>query len=79
MQPVHAANDITQMLQRIRKGDKRAESRPISLVYEELHRDGGHACPEEFAEVMQLAARTVKRDWKYSRAWLKRKLGRGNT
>ena len=37
MQPPDAANDITQMLQRIRKGDKQAESRLISLVYGELH------------------------------------------
>src|ERR1700680_641551 len=37
MEPLDTANDITQMLQSIRKGDKKAESLLISLVYGELH------------------------------------------
>lgn len=31
---------------------------------------------DEIAEVVQISSRTVERDWEFSRAWLKRELGR---
>jgi RNA polymerase sigma-70 factor, ECF subfamily len=37
MKPLDPGEDITQILQSLRKGDKKAESHLISLVYDELH------------------------------------------
>ena len=48
------------------------DSRKSQIV--ELRYFGG-LCDEEIAEVIGLSTRTVKREWRWAKAWLYRELG----
>ena len=67
--------EVTRLLSAIEQGDPQAASQLLPLVYDELRRTahqnmrreaGGHT----LAEVMGISSRTVKRHWKFARAWL---------
>jgi RNA polymerase sigma factor (TIGR02999 family) len=55
-------------LQKLENQDSRANQVVVMRFY-------GGLSMEEIAEVLQVSARTVKRDWNYGRAWLKSELG----
>jgi RNA polymerase sigma factor (TIGR02999 family) len=55
-------------LQKLEIQDSRANQVVVMRFY-------GGLSMEEIAEVLQVSARTVKRDWNYGRAWLKSELG----
>ncbi len=86
--PVSGSEDITRMLGELHAGKREVESRLVEAVYPELRRIAarymraerpGHTL-QATALVneawLQLAAGTVRRDWRMARAWLLGELSR---
>jgi RNA polymerase sigma-70 factor, ECF subfamily len=79
-------NSITALLSQRSRGDRTVEARLIPHIYGELHRLAARSMRivelhcfagpsfEEITSVIQVAPRTVKRDWSMARAFLKGQL-----
>ncbi|MGH9832986.1 MAG: sigma-70 family RNA polymerase sigma factor [Blastocatellia bacterium] len=61
---------LDQSLERLAAEDERC-ARVVELLY------FGGLSEKEVAEVLNVAERTVKRDWRYAKLWLRRELSRG--
>lgn len=63
---------LDEALERLAKEDERC-ARVVELIF------FGGLNVEETAEALGLADRTVKRDWRFARLWLRRELSRGGS
>src|SRR5262245_51239039 len=61
---------LSEALERLEEDDERC-ARVVELLY------FGGLSEKEVAEVLNVAERTVKRDWRYAKLWLRRELSRG--
>jgi RNA polymerase sigma factor (TIGR02999 family) len=61
---------LNEALERLAVEDERC-ARVVELLY------FGGLSEKEVAEVLNVAERTVKRDWRYAKLWLRRELSRG--
>jgi|SRR5262245_60313064 len=62
---------LDRALERLAEEDAR-RAKVVELLY------FGGLSEREVAEVLNVAERTVKRDWRYAKLWLRRELSRGN-
>ncbi len=61
---------LDEALERLAAEDERC-AKVVELLY------FGGLSEKEVAEVLNVAERTVKRDWRYAKLWLRRELSRG--